>query len=120
VGLIRRAWHAVNRVIPMTRGAFVAFAILTLVNVSGFVQVQRLQENAEAEQKRSDLKTCESGNQTRTALLNLFKELRPASEIRRPAETDEQYTFRLNQAAAGYALLEQRLVPRDCKKVVNG
>ncbi len=108
-------------------GTIAAFAILTLVNIGGFVQqrwntddVAELQRVQDAEARRVDIKNCEAGNESRLALVNLFKELRPASEIRRPGETDAQYTFRLDQTATGYALLEKRLAPKDCEKVVNG
>lgn len=109
------------------RGAAIAFAILTLVNIGGFVQVTRqgddlaaVQQQQRSEAYRADLKTCGSANETRKVLLDLFNDLRPASEILRPGETQEQYQFRLDQAREGYAELNQRLAPRDCESFVKG
>lgn len=119
-------WEKIRRLIPITRGAFVAFVILTLVNVGGFIQqgntiadVKRLQQHDQAEARKNDLRLCRSSNEARQTLLDLFNDLRPLSEIRRPGETDEQYRFRLDQLEISYQQVNQRLAIRDCKSLVG-
>ena len=81
--------------------------VAILIALGGILQGLRAQS---AEQQH----LCQSGNEIRKSLVDTLDQLRPASLIRKPQETDEQYAFRQKQTKAGYDLLHQRLAHRKC------
>lgn len=94
---LKHVWARMRKVFPMTRGAFWAFALLTVVNVYGFVQVKH---NADADAERSvatDVKLCHGLDRANAGARNFIHTVVSATPAPRPGETPEQYALRQEQ-----------------------
>ena len=111
MGLIRKLhdWF------PITRGAFVAFLIVTVAYVFGQFQLGHVVDRVEVEAKRDTVRQCEATEYTKATLLRLLEDANVASRPRRIGESDAQYAERLAVADKFLMAYREGLAPKECR-----
>ena len=110
-----------HRVLPISRGAFAAFVILTLVNIGGFVAVRRQQDRTDSLARKvaaQAVRNCETGNESRGTITDAF-DLLITTSLRnpRPDATPEEVERSQELAAKFQRELMMKLGRRDCSKL---